>query len=132
MPVKSDDPLAELISSDAKATDRKKLAQLLKSLVAIDGVSKELSFLPAFDTLGSNDEKIEILLAASKARALYFESEDGLLPKEIIDLGIMPEGSVKTSLRKLYGSHKVKKNNAGRYVLPPYRIPELIKEFKSE
>jgi hypothetical protein len=122
------DPLAELISSDARATDRKKLSELLKPYVAIDGDSKEFSFLPAFDDITDNDRKIELILAAAKARALYFQLEDGLVPKEIIDLGTMPAGSVKTSLRRLNGGHKVKKDKAGRYFLPPYRVPELLKK----
>ncbi len=131
MGIKNDDPLADLISSDSKAADRKKLAELLKPFVVIDGESHELSFLPAFDDIEDNNRKIELILAAAKARALYFETEDGLLPKEIIDLGTMPAGSVKTCLRKLSGSYKIKKDKAGRYVLPPYRVPELLKQANS-
>jgi len=126
---KTDDPLAVLISGDAKAVDRKQLADLLKPFIQIDLNSKEFSFLPAFARLESNDEKIEILLAATKARALYFDVADGLLPKEIIDLAIMPVGSTKSSLKRLFDDHKIKKDKEGRYVIPTYRVSELTEKL---
>lgn len=132
MSTKQDDPLSELVTSDSKATDRRKLADLLKPFVEIDGTTKEFSFLAQFDELENNDEKIELVLAAAKARALIFNAEDGMLPKEIIELGVMPAGSVKTSIRRLQGEHKIKKNKSERYVLPPYRVPEMLKKLRGE
>jgi DNA-binding transcriptional ArsR family regulator len=73
--------------------------------------------------------KIEILLAAAKARAIYLNEPDGLLPIEIIATGIMASGSVKSSLKKLFDAHKIKRDKEGRYFIPAYRIPELVKQF---
>jgi hypothetical protein len=123
------DPLESLVSSDAKIVDRKKLTELLQSFIIIDRDSKELSFLDSFEKIGNNIGKIEILLAASKARALVFNEPEGLFPADIINLAIMPEGSVKTSLKKLSDSHKIKKNKEGRYNIPSYRISELLKTY---
>ncbi len=123
------DPLAALISSDAKATDRKKLAELLQPYMVIDQDSQEFGFHAAFHELDSNDTKLEMLLAGAKARALFFSVADGLLSGEVIATGIMPEGSTKTSLKRLFDSHKIKKDKEGRYFLPVHRIPELIKRL---
>ena len=123
------DPLASLFTSDARATDRQKLAELLKPFVIIDESSKEFSFSDAFSVLKNNTQKIEIVLCAAKAKSLFFNEVDGLPPGDIIALGIMPEGSVKTSLKKLFDDHKVKKDKEGRYFIPAYRVPELVKQF---
>jgi hypothetical protein len=128
---KTNDPLASLISSDAKATDRKKLAELVGPYMVIDQDSREFSFHPALQDVGGNDAKIEILLAGAKARALFFEMPDGLLPGEIIAAGLMPEGSVKTSLKRLFDSHQIKKDKQGRYFLPAHRIQDLVKKLNS-
>lgn len=126
---KNNDPLASLISNDAKATDRKKLAELLVPYVVIDQDSKEFGFHQAFHDIDSNDIKIELLLAGVKARALYFNTPDGLLAGEVISAGLMPEGSVKTSLKKLFDKHQIKKDKEGRYFLPAHRISDLIKKI---
>lgn len=128
---KTDDPLASLISSDAKATDRKKLAELLGPYMAIDQDSREFSFHSALHDADGNDVKLELLLAGAKARALYFDMPDGLLPGEIIAAGLMPEGSVKSTLKKLYDGHKIKKDKEGRYFLPTHRIQEIVKKLNS-
>jgi hypothetical protein len=129
---KNNDPLASLVSNDSRATDRKKLADLLLSYVVIDQGSKEFGFHQAFHDIGANDIKIELLLAATKARALYFNMVDGLLPGEIMSAGIMPEGSVKTSLKKLFDKHQIKKDKEGRYFLPAHRITDLINKTKTK
>ncbi|EKD49758.1 MAG: hypothetical protein ACD_63C00056G0004, partial [uncultured bacterium] len=36
-----------------------------------------------------------------------------------------------TSLKKLFDSHKIKKDKEGRYLLPAHRIQELIKKLGS-
>ena len=125
----NDDPLAVLISNDAKATDRKKLAELLSPYVVIDQESKEFSFHPDFHEINGNDLKIEVLLAAAKARGLYFNVPDGLAPAEVISAGLMPVGSAKSSLKNLFDAHKIKKDKEGRYYLPPHRITELVKRL---
>src|SRR3989344_8509343 len=95
----SKDPLASLISSDVKSTDRQRLAELLKLFLIIDQESKEFAFLPAFGLLGNNAEKIEIILAGTKARALLFDMPDGMTQGEIIRLTVLAEGSVKSTLK---------------------------------
>lgn len=129
MSTEKNDPLESLFTSDAKAVDRKQLAELVAPYVSIGKDSKEFGFLPAFSQLGGNIPKVEILLAAAKARALYLNEPDGLLPGEIIAAGIMAVGSAKSSIKKLADSHKIKKDKEGRYFLPPYRIAELVKQF---
>lgn len=126
---KNEDPLAILISSDAKSTDRKKLAELLAPYMVIDHDSKEFGFTTLFDGVTGNETRIEILLAAAKARALFFGIPDGMLPGEIIATGIMAEGSVKSSLKRLFDSRKIKKDKTGHYFLPGYRVPELAKHL---
>jgi hypothetical protein len=128
----NNDPLAALISRDAKATDRKKLAELLGPYMVIDQDSKEFSFHSGLHDIDDNETKIEILLAGAKARALYFNLPDGLLPGEVIAAGLMPEGSVKTSLKRLFDKHKIKKDKEKRYFLPAHRIAELIKKLNSQ
>lgn len=131
MSTQKKDPLASLFTDDAKAVDRQQLATLVAPFVSIDKESREFGFFPAFSDLGGNIAKIEILLAAAKARALYLSEPDGLLPGEIIATGVMAVGSAKSSLKKLADSHRVKKDKQGRYFLPPYRIAELVKQFIS-
>lgn len=130
--INKNDPLASLFTSDARATDREKLAKLLKPFVTIDENSKEFSFHDPFNALKGNMQKVEIILAATKARALFFNEVDGLPPGDIIALGVMADGSVKTSLKKLFDNHKIKKDKENRYFLPAYRIPKLIKQFNSQ
>lgn len=127
----NNDPLSSLISSDARATDRKKLAELLAPYLVIDQDSKEFSFHSAIYDIDGNDVRVEILLAGAKARALFFSLADGLTAGEVIAAGLMPEGSVKTSLKKLFDSHKIKKDKGGRYFLPAHRIQELNKKFNN-
>jgi len=129
---KPNDPLALLFTNDAKATDRQKLAELLKPFVIIDENSKELSFHDAFNALENNAQKVEIILAAAKARALFFNEIDGLTQGDIINLSAMADGSVKSTLKRLYDAHKIKKDKEGRYSVPAYRIPDLVKQFNNK
>ena len=82
-----------------------------------------MSFLSAFNSL-DNRKKIEIVLAAAKARSLLLNQKDGMRPADIIALDIMPLGSVKSGLKGLFDSRQIKKDGE-RYVLPGYRINEL-------
>lgn len=124
------DPLSSLFTSDAKSIDREQLALLVKPFLSIDQESKGFSFLPAFYEIDGNSSKIEILLAGAKVRSLYLNEPDGLLPGDIISLDIMPTGSVKSSLNKLSDKiKKIKQDKEGRYFIPAYRIPELVKQF---
>ena len=128
---KQNDPLASLFTNDARATDRQKLAELLRPFVVIDESSKEFSFHDEFNVLKKNAQKIEIILAAVKAKALFFNEPDGLTQRELVELSVMAEGSIKSTLKRLYDSHKVKKDKEGRYFIPTYRIPELAKQFNN-
>lgn len=127
---KLNDPLASLFTNDVRATDRQKLAELLRPFVVIDQNSKEFSFHEKFDAL-KNSQKMEIILAAAKAKALFFNEYDGLIQKDLVELSVMAEGSVKSTLKRLYDSHKIKKDKEGRYFIPLYRIPELVKQFNN-
>lgn len=121
-------PLDSLLVDDA-ATDREQLAALVSPFIKIVKDSKEFEFLPAFSKL-DNNSKVEILLAASKARALLFDDVDGLTPSEMIATQVMTEGSTKSAIKSLFDGHKIKKGKDGKkYVLPPYHIPELLGKF---
>lgn len=126
------DPLESLFTSDAKATERHQLASLVKPFLSIDQNSREFNFLPAFSKINGNMAKVEILLAGAKARSLHLKEPDGLLPGDIIATGVIAEGSVKSSLKKLFDNHKIKRDKEGRYFIPAYRIPELIKQFNKQ
>lgn len=118
------DPLSSLIGS-GKENERQRLAELLAPFVIIDEDSKEFYFKDAFTQIDNNALKIELLLAAAKARSLYFNEQDGLTAQDIIILSIMPEGSVKTTLRKLFSiEHKIKQKDK-KYIMPSYRIEEI-------
>ncbi len=129
MEKETNDPLASLFISDAQAINRKQLTKLVNPFLSIDRDSKEFTFLPAFSDLEGSGVKIEILLAGAKARSLYLNEPDGLKPVEIIEIGILATGSVKSGLRQLLQGHKIKKDKEGRYFIPSYRIPELINQF---
>lgn len=128
----NNDPLASLFKDDTEDVNRKQLAALVTPFLSIDKSTKTFSFLPEFKKIKGNTLKIEMLLAGAKARSLYLGEPDGLLPGNIISIGIMPEGSIKSSLKKLSDNHKIKKDKDGRYYLPSYRISELVVIFTSK
>lgn len=120
------DPLSSLVVDDAAAFDRQKVADFLKPFIILDRGSKQISFLPAFEKIKTNPEKIEVILMASKVKFLVFNEPEGMIPSEIINLQIIPEGSVKTALKKLSDDKQIKKDDSGRYFIPNYKINELI------
>jgi len=128
----NNDPLQTLVSNDARTIDRRKVADFLRPFVLIDNVSKQLSFQSGFNQLKSNSDKIEVILLACKARFLLFKMPDGLTQGEIIVLDIMPEGSVKSTLKRLFDSKKIKKDKEGRYFLPRYRVSELVDKHNNK
>jgi len=121
-----DDPLQQLLADDAKSIDRNRLAAFLKPYVLFDKATREPHFLADFATIISNDAKVEVVLLVSKARSLIFDELEGLTPIEIIKMDIMPEGSVKSSIKKLSDGRKIKKDAAGKYSIPNYRINEIF------
>jgi len=130
--INNDDPLASLFKDDAEDVNRKQLADLVFPFLSIDKNTKNFSFLPEFKKIDGNTQKIEMLLAGVKARSLYLADLDGLLPIDMVAMGIMPEGSIKSSIKKLSEDHKIKKDKNGRYYLPSYRISELIEVFTNK
>ena len=122
------DPLATLLADDTQAVDRNRLAKLLAPYVQFDKETKEISFLSSFNVI-SNEAKLEIALLASKARLLILGTPEGFSPSELIKMEIMPEGSIKSTIKKLNDARKVKKDTAGRYIIPNYRMDEIINRF---
>ena len=123
----SKDPLFALVAEDAKSIDRARIADFLTQYVVIDKESKGLTFRGAFNAIGDNGRKLEIVLLASLARSLIFPGESAALaPKEIIAMQVLAEGSVKSGLRGLLKSGSIKQNAEGKYHVPTYRIDEII------
>lgn len=125
----TNNPLTALIDDSASEIDQNKLVQLLKSYVVFSKEG-EISFLKAFDSL-NNYNKIRVILLTAKAKNLLNLSEtDGLTPKAIIDLDVMPEGSVKSTLKKLLEVERdIKKGKNGNYVVPSYKLPDIEKNL---
>lgn len=125
------DALLQLVSEDIKEEDREKLATLLMPYVGFDKNSKELRVKEAFQKIGNNYDKLELVFIAEKARSLLFEDgkNEGLAQSDIITLNIMPIGSVKSSLKKLYDTKKIRKTPQGKYFIPPYRLSELFTKY---
>ena len=126
------DPLAALLADDTKAIDRNRLASFLAPYVQFDKATKEISFLGGFSSIISNESKLEVILLASKARFLILEEVEGFSPSEIIKMEIMPEGSVKSSIKKLSDARKIKKNVNGKYIIPNYRMNDIIGRLSKE
>lgn len=121
-----EDPLKELLASENSTTDKSKLAGFLKPYISIDNSSQTINLLDEFHSLKDGAIKIKVLLTATKAKSLLFNSEEGISPKEIIDLGIMPEGTVKSTLKRLMDKREVSKNSQGKYILPPYLLNKFL------
>ena len=127
------DPLSKFTANDVKATDRQKLADFLTPfLEKIDPATGEVSFLSAFHELTSNGSKVQIVLVAAKARSLLSNVPDGMTPKELIALEVIPEGSVKTALKTLLASKQIKQDGEGRYYIPNYRISDLVSKLNKD
>jgi len=123
-------PFAKLIVDEIQVLDDKQgLADMLEPFVIFVKASESVDFLPAFYSL-SNELKVLVILAASKAKALVFKTEEKLAPKEIIGLDIMPEGSSKSIIKKLYDAKEIKAENGG-YYLPGYRLSVLANKLHS-
>lgn len=120
-------PFDKLIVDEAEA-DVQMLADLLENLVVFVRSSKTMEFLPAFNKL-PNDLKVLVVLAASKAKARIFSEEENISPKNIIDLDIAPEGSIKATLKKLLDVKEIRSKNQ-KYYLPNYRIPDLVEKLR--
>lgn len=124
------DPLAALLADDTRTIDRNRLAVFLAPYVQFDRTTKDIGLLDAFNTIIPNDAKIEVILMASKARFLILDTPEGLSPSELIKMDIMPEGSVKSSLKKLYDGRKIKKEpSSGKYFIPNYRIDDVTERL---
>ena len=122
------DPLQKLFVSESQAVNRQELADLLLPYVSIHKETCALDFSSGFGDL-PNAEKILIILSAVKARSLISkENTDEITPLEIIKMDIMPEGSVKGTLKMLLESKDIKSNNR-KYSLPNYKISQVVARF---
>lgn len=123
-------PLEDLLVDESQSVNLAELAQILKSFVVIDKSSKTIQFLPPFYEQ-KNEVKILISLAASKARRELLGNEEKMSPSDIIALDIMPEGSVKGTLKKLYDEKIIRAENS-KYYLPNYQIRASLTQLKSD
>lgn len=125
------DPLLQLLVDDVKAVDREKLARFLKGRVFFNKDNGEMNFTESFSLL-SNLDKLEIVFIADKARFLILPNakEEGLSQKDILVLDIMPQGSVKSSLKSLSDSKRVIKNKKDKYYIPNYRLTEIFNKYE--
>ena len=102
----------------------------MKEYISFDNETKEIVFTSKFENLKNNFHKIEVLLLASKVKFLLFNENEGFLQKDLIALEIMPEGSIKSALKRLSDDKKIKKNKEGRYYLPNYLVNNIINNIK--
>jgi hypothetical protein len=122
-------PLKELLVKETQPLNLQELVDILKPFILINDETREIELLPEFGKL-SNEDAMLVYLAAAKARKLLFkEMEEKLSPSEIIKKEIMPAGSVKTTLKRLYDSGEIKAENS-KYYLPNYRIRFLKSRLK--
>lgn len=126
----SKNPLEELLIDETQSVDFAELAQILRPFVVIDKSSHRIQFLPPFYEQ-KNEAKILILLATSKARKELLGGEEKMSPSDIIELDIMPEGSVKGTLKKLYDEKIIRAENS-KYYLPNYQIRASLTQLKTE
>lgn len=122
-------PLEDLLVDESQSVDLAELAQILKPFVVIDKSSRRIQFLPLFYEQ-KNEAKILVLLAASKARKELLGGEEKMSPSDIIELDIMPEGSVKGTLKKLYDEKILRAENS-KYYLPNYQIRASLTQLKT-
>ena len=120
------DPLMSLVSDDAQNLDREKIATFLQPFITFDKDSKEIVFSDQFTELKSNLLKLKVVFLASKVKSLLFDEDEGFIPKELIALEIMPEGSIKGVVKQLFDSKIIKKNSEGKYYLPDYQVGKII------
>ena len=128
----TDDPLQQLLGEDVQSIDRNRLAGFLAPYVRFEKLTKDMHFLAEFESIITNDAKIEVILIAAKAKSLLFDEPDGMLPSQIISLDVMPVGSAKTSLKRLVDTRKIKKDNQGRYLIPNYGITDAMSRVKGK
>lgn len=121
-------PFQKLIVDEAQEADMQQLADLLQPHVVFVKSSKSMDFSPEFQKL-SNELRILVALAASKAKATIFSQEENMSQKNIIDLDIAPEGSIKATLKKLFDKKEIKSKDK-KYFLPSYRISALADKLK--
>lgn len=124
-------PLSKLLTSESKGINLETIATFLENFVKFDEATQDIVFLRDFHKVDSNDAKIKIVLITSKAKNLLFNIDEGMSPTEIINLEIMPVGSVKSTLKRLSDSHVARKNKSGKYFIPNYSIDEVINSLKA-
>ncbi len=123
-------PLEALLIDESQSVNLAELAEILKPFVVIDKSSRKIQFLPPFYEQ-KNEAKVLILLAASKAKKELLGDEEKMSPSDIIELEIMPEGSVKGTLKKLYDEKIIRAENS-KYYLPNYQIRASLTQLKQD
>lgn len=132
MGTESKNPLEVLLVDESQSINLVELAEILRAYINIDKKTHKFHFLPPFGDQ-KNEDRILLILAASKARKELLGDEEKLSPSTIIELEIMPTGSVKATLKKLSDS-KVIRVDGSKYYLPNYQINALahLKQGKNE
>ncbi len=123
-------PLEALLIDESQSVNLAELAEILKPFVVIDKSSRKIQFLSPFYEQ-KNEAKVLILLAASKAKKELLGDEEKMSPSDIIELDIMPEGSVKGTLKKLYDEKIIRAENR-KYYLPNYQIKASLTQLKKD
>ena len=122
--INSQNPLLVLVSKDE--VDLQKLANLLSNFIGIEKSGK-IFFKSTYLSLGAA-EKIQYLLLASKARFLLNLSKtEKLSPKEITILSKLPEGTVKSTLKRLREKGMILSEES-LYFFPNYRVNDFKQE----
>lgn len=121
-------PLLKLFVSESQDINNQELSDLLLPYLTINKESGGFDFTQSFREL-SNTEMILILLAALKARHIVLNTDEKISPSEIIKMEIMPSGSAKSAIKKLFDEGDIKSDN-GKYYLPNYKISKVITTLK--
>src|ERR1035437_6499907 len=100
-------PFQKLIVDETQDANMEELAEILQPFIIFVKTSQSMEFSEAFKKL-TNDLKILIILAASKARASIFSTEEKMSQKDFINLELIPEGCVKNILKKLFDQKEIK------------------------
>jgi hypothetical protein len=118
-------PLERLFADDVKNLDLNLISDFLVKYIAIDRNTQEIGFKTPFRKLPGNTSRLEILFLATKARKILINKQEEMATLDVIKMSIMPEGSVKATIKKLFDEKLILKNDLG-YYLPDFRVSEVI------
>ena len=116
--------LEELVVSGGEL-DRELIASVLSRFVRLDGDSRSVRFLPAWDQL-KNDDKVLVYLIARKAMvALDWSEDEAVQPGEVVNDTGLPGGSVRPGLGRLVAKRLVVAIEGQRYQVPNWAINQI-------